>query len=214
MRRAIVFVVLLLVSSFASGQVLVVNIYDPMPGQLPQSIQYAQEAKAIHQKLGGSPSVRTDQMGRMHYVMPFESWSAWAAFQAKVQGSRDWTAFMEKINAKPSAKQWASLRMDVVVPGEIGDVAEVFIWEPIDGRINEAIGTATAAKAIHEKAGAKVSVNVDRLNRVHYVMSFDNLEAWAKFQDTPNEEFSKFMEKYYQNPPAKLVENYAVNSVD
>jgi len=48
---------------------------------------------------------------------------------------------------------------------------------------------------------------------MHYVMSFDSWEAWGKFQDTPNEEFSEFLAKYNKNPAAKLVKVYTASQV-
>ena len=80
-----------------------------------------------------------------------------------------------------------------VAAGEVGDVLQVFIWESQPGRTAETIEAAMGAKAIHEKAGASVSITVDQLGRMHYVMQFDSWEEWGKFQDTPNPEFATYM---------------------
>ena len=94
-----------------------------------------------------------------------------------------------------------------------GAVYQVYIWQPRDGRISDVIETATQAKAIHEKAGARVSIFVDQLNRMHYVMNYDSLNHWAKVRDTPNPEFQEWWDQQTTAPNADLVEVYTANRV-
>ncbi len=86
-----------------------------------------------------------------------------------------------------------------------GGVYQVFIWYPRDGGGGRFVGVAQQAKAIHEKSGIRVSINVAQMQRMHCVMDYDNLGHWAKMRDTPNEELSAFMEKQSANPTADCV---------
>ena len=52
------------------------------------------------------------------------------------------------------------------------------------------------------------------MNRFHYVMSFDSFEAWGKFQDTPNEEYQKFIAKFNEDPPGTLVKTFVVTQAN
>jgi hypothetical protein len=69
------------------------------------------------------------------------------------------------------------------------------------------------AKAIHEKGDVHVSVAVDKLNRMHYIMQYDNWEDYAKEWDTPNPEFSAFMSGQDKNPGARLIKRYTGNEL-
>jgi hypothetical protein len=89
----------------------------------------------------------------------------------------------------------------------------VFIWQPRDGRIGDVIESATEAKAIHEKAGARVSIITDQMNRMHYVMNYDDWNHWAKVQDTPNEAFAEFWEQQMADPNSDLVEVYTASRI-
>ncbi|MGI9286130.1 MAG: hypothetical protein ACR2P1_12140, partial [Pseudomonadales bacterium] len=103
--KTTIFGLLMLLSGLAIGDVLVVNIWDPMPGKGALTFKYAHEARAIHDKLGAQAIVATDQMGNLHYASGFASWEAWGKFQAKLQASEEWTAFIAKLNSDPSAER-------------------------------------------------------------------------------------------------------------
>ena len=60
---------------------------------------------------------------------------------------------------------------------------------------------------------ADIAINVDQLNRMHFIVSFDSWEAWAKFSDTPNEEFQQFMATQGQNPNGTLSKVYLAESL-
>ena len=204
---------LLTMSSLAVADVLVVNIWKSMPGKSQQTLQYGQEAKAINGKLGGNLNLGLDMEGRLHVSQGFKNWAAWAKFTQKQRASKEWTAFLEKIGKDPSADLEENYMMNSPVPGKAGAVYQVFIWEPLMGRGGDIYQSAMQAKAIHEKAGARVAINIDQLRRLHYVMSYDSWDAWARMQDTPNPEFQAFMQKQGEDPNAKLVKVYTASSM-
>jgi len=214
--RLLKFVSLLLVTCaapMAAAEVLQVNIFKPMPGNGAQTFAYGQEAKAIHEKLGGNVMVGADTEGRMHYAVTFENWAEWAKFRAKVNASKEITAFNKKVAANPSADLEDQYLLNVPSPGGVGAVYQVFIWEPMPGRTGQLVQSGMQAEAILEKAGADVAINVDQLNRMHFIISFDTWEAWAKFSDTPNEEFQQFMATQGENPNGILIKSYLAESL-
>ena len=204
---------LLSISSFAIADVLVVNIFKSMPGKNQLTLQYGQEAKAIQNKLGANITLGVDMEGRMHVAQGFNNWAAWAKFGKTLQASGEWAAFLEKINKSPSAVLEDNYMMNSPVPGEVGAVYQVFIFEPVIGRLSDLLQSAMQAKAIHEKAGASVSINIDQLQKMHYVTSYGSWDDWAKMQDTPNPEFQAFMKKQGEDPKAKLVKVYTATSM-
>ena len=94
-----------------------------------------------------------------------------------------------------------------------GGVYQVFIWEPLDGKVGALMQGGIGANPIHEKAGANVAVYRDQLNRMHYVMQFADWETWGKMQDTPNPEFAAYMQSASQNPSGRLVQVYTASSL-
>ena len=204
---------LLLCASLTQAAALAVTIWKPFPGKSPLMIEQALAAKAIQEKLGATVTIGMENTGRMHYALGgFENWQAYAAFVAKLQASEEWAAWGQRAGANPGSEQVENYLLDVL-PGasDGGNAYQVFIWQPRDGRVNDVIESATEAKAIHEKAGARVAINVDQMNRVHYVMNYDDLSHWAKNQDTPNQEFAEFWERQMQDPNADLVEVYTAS---
>ncbi|MEH6569260.1 MAG: hypothetical protein V7709_09300 [Halioglobus sp.] len=204
---------LLSMSSFAVADVLVVNIFKSMPGKNQLTLQYGQEAKAILSKLGANITLGVDMDGRLHLARSFNNWAAWAKFGKALQANGEWTAFLKKINKSPSAVLEDNYMMNTPVPGEVGAVYQVFIFEPVMGRAGDLLRSAMQAKAMHEKAGASVSISIDQLQKLHYVTSYDSWDDWAKVQDTPNPEFQAFMKKQGEDPKAKLVKVYTATSM-
>ena len=203
----------LLVCSLAHSAALNVTIWQPYPGKTSLMMEQAMAAKAIQEKLGATVTMGLENTGRMHYAVGgFDNWQAWAKYAAKLQASAEWAAWLERAQANPGSAQEENYLLNVL-PGSNGGgtTYQVFIWEPRDGRINELLAAAAEAKAIHEKAGARVGINVDQMQRMHYVMNFDDLDHWAKMQDTPNPEFEAFLERQRANPAADLVEVYTAN---
>jgi hypothetical protein len=206
---------LLIVSAPVCADVLVVNIWHPMPGKGAVTLQNAQEAKVIHAKMGVNTIVGVDQMGRVHYGMGFPSWEAWGQFQAKAQANAEWSAFVAKIGQAPSAELEDVYLMNQPAPGPVGRVYQVFIWKSMPGQAAKTLQTAMGAKPIQEKLGAKVGINVDQLGRMHYVLSFDSWDAWAKFQSASaaSKEWTDYIGAFNANPSAELVKIYMANQV-
>jgi hypothetical protein len=211
MKKAF-FLACLFAGSAASADVLEVNIYRSMPGMAPMTAQLGQEAKAIHEKLGATPTVKFDLMGRMHFAIGFENWAAWSNHGKKLSESKEWATFWAKATKAASAELEENYLLNVASPGGLGDVLQVYIWEAT-GSVSALVQSAMEAEKIHEKAGVDVSVNVDQLNRMHYVMSFANWDAWAKFQDgTPSEEWTNWWAESQKDPAGRLVKVHTLGS--
>jgi len=195
-------------SSLAFGDVLVVNIWDPLPGKGASTVQNTMEARAIHEKMGAQVVLGADQMGRVHYAVGFKNWVEWAKFGEKMEASEEWQAFWSRVSASPSAVLEQQYMLNQPAPGAIKNVYQVFIWQSKPGRAAETVQNAMGAKAIHDKSGASVGINVDPFGRVHYVISFDSWTDWGKFQDGPSDEFQAYMAKINENPSAELVQIY------
>ena len=203
--------VLLVCSSIAGAQVLEVNIWQPMPGMAQKTVEYAMEGAGIVEELGGNATVGQDRDGSLHFVTNHKNWSAWAAFQKKMSGSKAWASFLAKINAKPSATLINNYLLNTPVPGKEGSVYQVFIWQPELGRGADLFQAGMKAKAIHEKDGAAVTIHADQMQNMHYVMNFDSWEAWAKFQDSPHPEFQAFMQERSEDPAGRLLKVYTAS---
>ena len=211
MLRLTMLTAALLIGMQAKAEVLEVAIWDPLPGVsngAQQSIANAMKVKAIHEKHGAQVSVARDQMGRIHYAMRHDSYAAMTKFYGAAMADEDLAKFWEGANANPTADMVANYMLDVVAPGGNGPIYEVFIWQPLPGMTGAMFEAGMGAKPIHEKAGAKVTILRDRLNRMHYLLNFDSWEDMAKFWDTPNPEFEAYMQKVNQTPSAELVKNY------
>ena len=207
--------VLLLASSLVQAAALAVTIWKPIPGKAEAMLESAQAAKAIHEKLGADVTIAIENTGRLHYALGFESWTAWADWQEKVASSKEWAAWQARTNANPSAIQEENFQLDVVPgtqnpvgEGSPGNAYQVFIWDPPGMRTQALVQAAMEAKAIHEKHGVTVGINVDQLGRMHYVMNFRDWKHWAKVQDTPDPDFANFMLRQAVNPTGELVEVY------
>lgn len=213
--KNLIFCFLLFLPTVSLADVLVVNIWKPLPGQNQELIKNGQEARGILEKNGANVGLGMDLQGRMHVVTAFANWAEWAEFNAKLNASKNWLMFLTKVRKNPSAELEDHYLLNSPSPsdGGAGNVYQVFIWEPVLGRGDSLVSSAIQAKAIHEKSGAKVSINVDQLGNMHYVMSFDSWDSWAKFSDTPNSDFQAFMQKQSQNPNAKLIKVYTANSL-
>ncbi|MGI9326618.1 MAG: hypothetical protein ACR2PZ_15470 [Pseudomonadales bacterium] len=206
--KKLLFFTLLFATGSIGADVLVVNIWDPLPGKGQATAQNAQTAKAIHEKHGATVTMAYDGMGRMHYATGFKNWKDWTKFQKKTQSSKEWTEFWSQVIADPSADLEDRYLLNVVSPGGVGSVYQVYIWEA-ERALGELIESAMKAEAIHEKAGVDVSINIDQMNRMHYVMSYANWEDWAKFQDgTPSEEWNNYWAEASKDPAGKLIKVY------
>ena len=199
---------LTLCTSVAGAQVLEVNIWKPGMGGAEATMAAAKEAQAIIAKEGGSASIGLDLDGSLHFVTNHDNWAGWAKQAGKLESSKAWSAFIAKWNADPAAELVENYLLNTPIAGDDGDVYQVFIWEAIPGRGPGMFQAAVEAKALHEKGGAAVTIHVDQMNLMHYVMNFASWEAWAKFQDADHPEFEAWMQKQQQDPTARLVKVY------
>ncbi len=183
-----------------------------MPGQGQQTLQRGQEARAIHEKLGAKVAIAMDTDGRMHYAATYEDWADWVKVGSRLQTSEQWQTFGRRIAANPTAEVEDHYMLRVVSPGGGGSTYQVFVWDPLPGRGGDLVTNSLIAKKIHEKAGADVGILLDQLGRMHYVVSFDSMEAWAKFADTPNPAFQTFMREQNEDPTGKLIKVYTATA--
>jgi len=91
-----------------------------------------------------------------------------------------------------------------------GQVLEINIWDPEPGKSTLTFQYGAEAKAIMEKLGTGVEINVDQFGKVHYVTNFESWEAWGAFQAklAASKEWDAFYAPYLANPTAELVQTY------
>ena len=203
---------LILFTSLASAQVLEVNLWKPNPGGADATMAAAKEAEAIIDKMGGNAQVGLDLDGTLHFVTFHDNWAGWATQNQKLEKNQEWTAFIAKWSAAPSAVLIENYLLNTPVSGGEGDVYQVFIWEPELGRGSDLLKAAVEAKAIHEKDGASITIHLDQMNHMHYVMNFASWDAWAAFQDAEHPEFQAFMEKQNADPTGRLIKVYTASN--
>jgi hypothetical protein len=79
-----------------------VFVWEPYNGRSAELFEIATEASTIHAKSGAGIAINIDQLGRMHYVMSFDSWSQWGKFQDNP--SAEWTTFWTSFQDNPPGK--------------------------------------------------------------------------------------------------------------
>jgi hypothetical protein len=84
------------------GAVYNVFVWQPYEGRMAELFAQAAKASAIHKKAGAGIAINRDQLGRMHYVMSFDSWTKWGEFQDNP--TADWAEFMSSFQANPPGK--------------------------------------------------------------------------------------------------------------
>ena len=211
MSKSLFLLCLVALTGTARAEVIEVFTWDPIasvPNSTPQLFQNALEAKAIQEKHGAVVRASRNQFGQLSFSLSHESYAAMNKFYTSLNADPANDAFWQLANANPIAKQIGAATLDVIAAGKRGPVADVFVWEPMPGRLDETIQNAIGAKAIHEKTGVGVTVAADRLNRMIYIVSYDSFEDYAKFWDTPNQEFNDYMANLNEDPSAKLVATY------
>lgn len=86
-----------------SGEVYEVYIWEPVPGRASDLYDAGLRAKAIHDKSGtASAGVGIDRLGRMHYVLNYPSWEAYAKLHDTPNAEYD--AFYEQEMKNPAGK--------------------------------------------------------------------------------------------------------------
>ncbi len=210
--RTLIASALLLFTSLTSAQVLEVNLWKPQAGGAEATLAAAKEAEAIVDKMGGNAQVGLDLDGTLHFVTFHDNWADWAKQTHKLAKNPEWTAFVAKWNAAPSAVLMENYLLNTPVSGGEGDVYQVFIWEAEPGRGSDLLKAALEAKVIHEKDGAAVTIHLDQMSHMHYVMNFASWDKWAAFQDDEHPEFQAFMEKQNADPTGRLIKVYTASN--
>jgi hypothetical protein len=211
MKKLIVFLAAMWVFGAGAANVSEVRVFKPADGRFLEMMKEAAEARAIQEKLGATVFVGTDQLGNLQYVLTFPDWGAWAAFGAKLAASKDWAAFIKKVDvANPSSTQQQLLYLDTPVVPKTLPVTVVYSWD-IDYKVPNAfdkfMASSQQAVAIHTRLGASPGINIDQLGNVHYETAFDSWASWAKFGAAleKDAEWTALMKKVNETPTAELV---------
>lgn len=210
--KKILFILLTTFSTSILADVAQVNIWKAHPGRMADMFNSAMAAKAIHEKLGATVSIATDQHLNMLYVTIFDTWEDWGKFSGKMASSTEWDDYWTKALSNPAAELIETLHVNNPNPAEIKPVAIIYRWDVDPGKTQEMIARATEAISIHNALGASASVNIDDIGDVHYEMTFDSWAAWGKFSaaSQESEAWANFQAKYSQ-PIANLVQVYRLN---
>ncbi len=194
------------VSTGALAQVASINFFQPLAGKAPLTLEYMQEARAIHEAMGVSVGITSDLRGQYGYAMYFENWAHMGRVFQSLGSNPSWQAFQSKISISPSANQVDNLQLALSDPGagvQAGNVSEITVWEVTTGTMGELMEGGMGAKPIHERAGANVAI-FSMPGRMYYVTSFDSFEAWGAFRDTPNPEFQRYMQGLQRDSNGQL----------
>ncbi|NKC00729.1 MAG: hypothetical protein GKR90_19850 [Pseudomonadales bacterium] len=208
---------LCLLGASAQADIIEVAVWKAIaskPNSNPGMVQSALKSKSIQEKHGTPIVVSTDLVGRMYYATIHTDYAAWNNFYKAVGEDPKQAEFWKDANADPQAERIDHYLLETVSAGEGGAVREVYIWEALPGQLSRLIQGGLGAKPIHEKAGARVTVAVDRLNRMFYVMQYDSWDAYSKFHGAPIPEFSAYMDEQNKNPSGVLVEQFTASNVD
>ena len=207
--RKILVTVLALATPAALADVMAINVWQPHPGMTATMFEAAEISRAIHERLGAEVIIANDQMQNMHYVMRFKNFTHQSEVFAKMMGDKEWQERVADIDKEERGTRVQLSLINIVSPAEdrSGSVYESFVWQPEPGHFGAMMGQAAEAKAIHEKTGVNVEIGFDRLNRLVYIVLYEDWAHWAKIQDTPNEEFMEWFNS--REGTATLVEHYS-----
>jgi len=218
MKKLLVVLVAAMWACAASADVSEARQWKPAPGRSAEMLKSAAEARAIHEKAGASVFTGIDQNGILHYVTTFPDWAAWAKFGTAMQSSKEWQAFWAKYDvANPNATNVATFYLDTPVVAKAQAVTAVYSWDirnEVPGAFDAFMATAQQSLAIHSALGASPGINIDELGNVHYELSFDSWESWAKFTAAlqKNAEWTALLKKANANPTAELVKVYLIDT--
>lgn len=182
-------------STLSQAAVLVVNVYQPLPGKGPLTASYMSEAQSILREMGVQASYSFDLAGVYRFNMYFEDSESYGETYQRLGTSQVWAAFTAKISANPSATQTANMLLNEVKAGpgvQPGMVTETTVWDvPLADR-NDFMAAAMGAVPHHERQGAAgVSIWANAFN-VFYTTHHQNMQAFGRFRDTPNPEFQQY----------------------
>ena len=211
MKKVIVFLAAMWAFAAWAANVSEIRVFKPANGRYMDMMQEAVEARAIQEKLGATVYIGSDQNGNLQYGVTFPDWGAWAAFGAKLQASKDWAAFIKKVDvANPASTQVNVFYLDTPVVPKTLPVTVVYSWDidyKVPGAFDKFMAMAQQAVAIQTKLGASPGINVDQLGNVHYETAFDSWASWAKFTAAleKDSEWTALMKKVNDAPTAELV---------
>lgn len=196
--RLLIALSLLCFSTFGHAQVLVVNLYQPLPGKAGLTASYMHEAQEIHSSLGLQTSFSSDLAGMYRYNMLFDNYEAFGKYVTTLNSSPAWQAFLAKTGASPSATQVDNLLLNQRRAGPAvspGMVTQVTVWEAPPGNMPRMLEAAMGSVAHHERQGAAgVSVWSEGNTTMYYATHHESMEEWGKFRDTPNPGFNAYMQ--------------------
>jgi len=207
-NRLSVILLAMLCASGAWADVAVVNEWQPEPGRAADMYAAAVEARAIHEKLGATVWIGTDQEAHMHYVLSFADWGAWAKFDAALQASKDWAAWIAKYTSTtPAAMNVNVLYLDQPLVAKSTPVTIVYGWKVNPGKGAAFMALAQEAAGIHAKLGASPGINVDDLGNVWYETACESWAAWATFDAAlrKSPEWAAFLKKADADPTGELM---------
>ena len=203
--KSLISVFLLVFASSTLADIAVVNVFEPLAGKAPLTGEYFREAKAIHEAAGARVAISNDLKGIYRYAMLFDDWESYGTFVQSLPSNQSWQAFQQKIARNPSAVQIDNLQLNLAAEGSgvggPGTVTDVTVWELTDGTMASLMEGGMGAKPIHERAGASVTIYTAP-GRMYYLLQFQSFEAWGRFRDTPNAEFSAYMQSISAGPNA------------
>lgn len=204
---------LALLAMQAFADVAQVNIWNPLPGRGPETLQNAMQAKAIHEKLGANVTIAQDQNGSLHYAVIFENWPAYGRFSDAMLASDEWQKFWQRISADPSAELAYTFMINNPVVADAKPVSLVFSWDVQPGRTPLFVSICEEAMPIHKRLGASPGINIDELGDVHYELTFDSWEAWGNYmaKAATDQEWNTFVAKHSENPIATLTKVWRLN---
>ncbi len=208
----------LLLALPAAADVMSVFIWEAPVGHAQSMLANGMKAREMHQEMGATVAVGTDQYFRMHYVVSVPNAAARGKITDTLNTSEQWQTFMQEASQREGAGKLVKVyNMNVAVPGSkpLGQALVVFRYAPNPGQAQDVVGNATRAKQIHDKLGADASVNITEEGEVHYVLSFESWEAQGKFEDAlqGNREWNEFWSGVTANPNAELVGVYRVTRI-
>ena len=212
MKKLIVFLAAMWALGAWAG-VTEVRMFEATPGHGADLMKAAVEARAIQQKLGATPFIGTDQMGRMHYVLQFPDWAAWAVFEDKLRASKDWAAFLAKYDLpQPISKQLAVSYLNSPVVAKTMPVTLVTAFKVNPGKTEAFVAEGQEYVALHTKLGASPGISIDPLGNVVYVLAFDSFASEAKFlaASQASKEQAALDKKTNENPMGQAVDFYLV----
>ena len=212
--RLIIALSVLLFASSSFAQVLVINVYQPLPGKAGVTASYMREAQRIHASMGQQASFSSDLAGIYRYNMLFENYQAFGKFITEMNRN---PAFQAKISASPSAKQIDNLLLNqrhagpAVTPGM---VTQVTVWEAPTGNMPAMLEGAMGAIPHHERQGAAgVSVWAEGGTTMYYAIHFNSMEDWGRFRDTPNPQFNAYMQSLINPATGQLASEVVRQSI-